>query len=86
MPPPDAYQPSDAEPGASARGVQTQRHMSDMTDRDRSSLDTDAGPGSQGEADPGSQGDFTGAPMEDERRDEPATDEVEGSEPPQPGG
>ena len=41
-----------------------------MNDRhgepERSSLDEDAGAGSQGEVDPGSEGDFTGAPMDRE--------------------
>ena len=39
----------------------------------RSSLDEDAGPGSQGEIDPGSEGDFTGEPMKDEAPDRPNT-------------
>jgi hypothetical protein len=57
-----------------------------MTDdeRDTSRLDTDAGPGSQGEADPGSQGDFTGAPMNDEHRDADADEGAEGDEPIEP--
>jgi hypothetical protein len=44
-------------------------------ERDTSSLDTDAVPGSQGETDPGSQGDFTGAPMDGERDNREETDE-----------
>ena len=35
-------------------------------EREGSSLDEDAGPGSQGEVDPGSEGDFGGQPVEED--------------------
>ena len=35
-------------------------------EREGSSLDEDAGPGSQGEVDPGSEGDFGGQPVDED--------------------
>ena len=66
-----------------------------MTDRapnqEGSSLDIEAGPGSQGELDPGAEGDFTGTPMGEpmdatESEIAPNTDRDDADEPPQPGG
>jgi hypothetical protein len=66
-----------------------------VTDRapnqEGSSLDIEAGPGSQGEQDPGSEGDFTGTPMGEpmdvtggDLSPNAGTDDAD--EPPQPGG
>ena len=69
--------------------------MSDIAERETSSLDEDAGPGSQGVTDPGPEGDFTGEPMDREEtsaRDgdhtgsEAGNRPSSGSEPPPPGG
>lgn len=69
--------------------------MGDIEERETSSLDEDAVPGSQGETDPGSEGDFTGAPMDREETPAGEGDSIgsevsgrssKGSEPPQPGG
>ena len=53
-----------------------------MTDFERpsSSLDHDAGPGSQGEVDPGSEGDFTGDPTGDSAPVNPGDQEPEPDE------
>ena len=53
-----------------------------MTEQERSSLDEDAGPGSQGEVDPGSEGDFGGEPMDKEpdAADESGSDQEPRSE------
>ena len=39
-------------------------------ERENSSLDEEARPGSQGETDPGSEGDFNGAPMDEDQPSE----------------
>lgn len=52
--------------------------MTDTTERESSSLDIDAGPGSEGETDPGSEGDFTGEPMQGVGRDAELSSGTEG--------